>query len=60
MNCDLDIYVLDSTCDPDGGCVAGSTNANNTDDSVYIDTTGATIDEVVARVLSLVNEAMSR
>ena len=33
MPCDLDIYVLDDSCDPYGGCVAGST-APDTDDSV--------------------------
>jgi len=27
MDCDLDIYVLDDTCDPFGGCVDGSTAA---------------------------------
>ncbi len=33
MPCDLDIYVLDASCDPYDGCVAGST-APDTDDSV--------------------------
>ena len=33
MPCDLDIYVLDNTCDPYGGCVDGST-APDADDSV--------------------------
>jgi len=29
-SCDLDLYVLDDTCDPDGfGCLEGSTNAGN-------------------------------
>ncbi|NCG18376.1 MAG: hypothetical protein GWP91_05095, partial [Rhodobacterales bacterium] len=34
MDCDLDIYVLDSTCDTTNGCVAGSTAPFNASDSV--------------------------
>ena len=34
LDCDLDIYILDSTCDPFGGCDAGSTEAGTADDSV--------------------------
>jgi len=34
LDCDLDIYILDSTCDPYGGCDAGSTEAGIADDSV--------------------------
>ncbi len=34
MDCDLDIYVLNSGCDPTADCVAGSTAAMSVDDSV--------------------------
>ena len=34
MDCDLDIYILDATCSASGGCVAGSTAASTTNDSV--------------------------
>ena len=30
MDCDLDLYVLDSTCDPMSGCEAGSTARSRT------------------------------
>jgi len=42
MDCDLDIYVLDSTCDPYSGCVAGSTAASTTHDSVTFTCTAST------------------
>jgi MYXO-CTERM domain-containing protein len=34
MDCDLDIYVLEDSCDPYGGCHEGSTEASTTTDSV--------------------------
>ena len=34
LPCDLDIYVLDSTCDPNTGCVEGSTQPYNVNDAV--------------------------
>lgn len=34
LQCDLDIYVLDQTCRPDTGCMAGSTKASNNTDSL--------------------------
>ena len=34
LDCDLDIYILDSTCDPYFGCEDGSTEAGTADDSV--------------------------
>lgn len=34
LPCDLDIYILDRTCDPYGGCLFGSTASYNVDDSV--------------------------
>ena len=34
LDCDLDLYVLDSTCNPQTGCVAGSDNFNYLDDYV--------------------------
>ena len=34
LDCDLDIYILDDTCDPYGGCEEGSTEAGTADDSV--------------------------
>ncbi len=34
LDCDLDIYILDSTCDPYSGCETGSTEAGTLDDSV--------------------------
>ena len=34
LDCDIDIYVLDSTCDPYTGCTSGSTAASTTTDSV--------------------------
>ena len=34
MDCDLDIYVLDSSCDSQTGCLSGSTAAGSADDSV--------------------------
>jgi len=34
LDCDLDIYILDSTCDPYTGCEDGSTAASTTTDSV--------------------------
>ncbi len=34
MDCDLDLYVLDISCDPFFGCGAGSTSASTTADSV--------------------------
>ena len=34
LPCDVDLYVLDGTCDPDLGCVYGATNSYAADDSV--------------------------
>jgi MYXO-CTERM domain-containing protein len=34
LSCDIDIYVLDDTCDGSSGCLAGATNASTTTDSV--------------------------
>ena len=34
LPCDLDMYVLDDTCDPYGGCLYGSTASYAADDSV--------------------------
>ncbi len=34
LPCDLDIYVLDDTCDPWGGCLQGSTASFAADDAV--------------------------
>ena len=34
LPCDLDIYVLDDTCDPYEGCLYGSTASYNVDDQV--------------------------
>jgi uncharacterized protein (TIGR03382 family) len=34
LPCDLDIYVLDATCDPSGGCLYGSTAPFSVDDEV--------------------------
>ena len=34
MDCDLDIYVLDDTCDPYRGCEEGSTQAGTSDDAI--------------------------
>ena len=37
LPCDLDIYVLDNTCNPNTGCVQGSTQPYDTSDSVEFD-----------------------
>ncbi len=37
LPCDLDIYILDDTCDPNSGCLFGSTAAYNVDDEVTFD-----------------------
>ena len=37
LPCDLDIYVLDSTCDPYSGCLYGSTAPYDVDDEVTFD-----------------------
>ena len=34
MDCNLDIYVLDNTCQPGAGCLEGETSAFSIDDSV--------------------------
>jgi len=34
LTCDLDIYVLDDSCDPYTGCLEGSTESYDTDDGV--------------------------
>jgi len=42
LDCDLDIYILDDTCDPYSGCEAGSTEASTTtDDITFTCTEGA-------------------
>lgn len=36
MTCDIDLFILDESCDPDAGCVAGSTwNASIDDEVVF-------------------------
>ena len=43
LDCDLDIYILDDTCDPHWGCVAASDLTRTTSDSVsFTCATGAT------------------
>lgn len=37
LPCDLDIYILDDSCNPNAGCVDGSTQSFNVDDSVQFD-----------------------
>jgi hypothetical protein len=39
MNCDLDIYLLDNSCDPYAGCLVGNTNESTTNDSLTFDCT---------------------
>ena len=34
LDCDLDIYILDNTCDPYSGCESGSTEASTTTDEI--------------------------
>ena len=34
LPCDLDIYILDDTCDPNTGCLYGSTQSYSVDDEV--------------------------
>jgi hypothetical protein len=34
IDCDIDIYILDDTCDPNTGCEAGSTRAYAQDDAI--------------------------
>ena len=41
LPCDLDIYVLDDTCDPYTGCVEGSTASYAADDQVTFTCSGA-------------------
>ena len=41
LTCDLDIYVLDDTCDPYTGCVQGSTASFAVDDQVTFTCAGA-------------------
>ncbi len=47
LPCDLDIYVLDDTCDPYGGCLYGSTNPFAKEDTVTFDCTPGDIYYVV-------------
>jgi MYXO-CTERM domain-containing protein len=42
MDCDLDLYVIDDTCDIDLGCVTGSTASFVTEDSVTFDCVAGT------------------
>jgi len=37
LPCDLDIYILDDTCDPNAGCLFGSTAPYDVDDEVTFD-----------------------
>ena len=37
MDCDLDIYILDDSCDPFFGCEEGSTRASSLNDSLTFD-----------------------
>lgn len=39
LPCDLDIYVLDDSCDPYFGCLEGSTQAYNVNDTVQFECT---------------------
>jgi MYXO-CTERM domain-containing protein len=39
LTCDLDIYVLDDSCDPYAGCLMGSTAPYDVDDSVEFECT---------------------
>jgi MYXO-CTERM domain-containing protein len=47
LPCDLDIYVLDSSCDPYTGCVEGSTASYAVDDSVAFTCTSGQLYYVV-------------
>ena len=47
LPCDLDIYVLDDTCDPYGGCVQGSTQAYNVNDMVQFECTAGELYYIV-------------
>ena len=49
LDCDLDIYILDSTCDPFYGCEEGSTVAGSGDDSVTFACTSGDTYYVVSR-----------
>ncbi len=37
LGCDLDVYVLDDSCDVDTGCLEGSTKSGITDDTLAFD-----------------------
>jgi len=39
LPCDLDIYILNDTCDPNGGCLYGSTAPYDVDDEVTFECT---------------------
>ena len=47
LPCDLDIYILDDTCDPNTGCVDGSTQSFNATDSVSFECTAGSTYYVV-------------
>ncbi len=47
LPCDLDIYILDDTCDPNAGCVDGSTQSFNATDSVTFECTAGSTYYVV-------------
>jgi hypothetical protein len=34
LDCDLDLYILDGTCDPGAGCLEGATTSSTTNESV--------------------------
>jgi len=56
MTCDLDIYVLDDSCDPFSGCVEGSTAAFG-DDSVDFDCVAGETYYVVIEAYGVVHHA---
>jgi MYXO-CTERM domain-containing protein len=47
LDCDLDMYILDNTCDPYDGCEAGSTEASTTTDELTFSCTAGDVYYVV-------------
>ena len=47
LSCDIDIYILNVTCNPNTGCQAGSTAASTTNDSVTFTCTSGQLYYVV-------------
>jgi hypothetical protein len=50
LNCDLDLYVLESGCDPEDDCIAGSTHGSTSDESVAFDAIAGLIYYLVIEV----------